>query len=262
MRIPRPRRRLLIAAAVAAGLLVATVAVIRYGVPYWRHLEMRRQLAAFKANPTQENANPLARILIHEQLSDEEAQEIVQAWLDLKVATRQSYRPGAGNPILIALASGNATLLLDPPPGNPEKTPTSSSWRIFFGVMKRRTTLRIPDLVGDKGTLNSAPVLIDPSLTGKVWDPEAILRSDPRGVVAYKPGVYAGLVKFEGLAGIVAAIHPVNESTGTLDKALIFLGLREDPGRLRPKYEITIEVPFEIRVEDGPDEPADEAREP
>ncbi len=48
MGIPRPQRRLLILVAFAVDLLITTAAVVHYGIPYKRHLEVQRLLAAMK----------------------------------------------------------------------------------------------------------------------------------------------------------------------------------------------------------------------
>ena len=221
MGIPRPgRRRLLVLVAVAAGLLIGTVAVIHYAIPYKRHLEVQRQLAAFRADPSQENANPLARKLINDQVSLEETQEIIRSWLDLKALTKKSYRPG--DPVHITLASRNKAVMWFPPPLREDHDAAEALAR--FSLFEYKMTLHIPGLTPEHGLLNSSSVQLGPSLDNKISEVEYLgsgfrhYEISPFLVIPL-PGLYKGVVVFEGKAGTFTAAFPAQRAPGMLERA-------------------------------------------
>ncbi len=268
MGIPSPGRRPLILAAIAAGLLVATAAVILYGIPYKRHLEVQRQLAAFRADPSQDNADLLTNMFLAEKVNQADGQDILRSILDLKAVLRKSYRPNA--PIFITLASGNKTALA--PPGPPDAVDSDASPRSpknVFGFMMYSTTLHVPGLTPAEGHLNSESVHVDPSLSAKIFGeghlnvagtPEV---PQPPAIVISKPGAYPGVLVLEGMAQTVT-VHFYEPGAyyvplpSLMDRALILLGLKDNPDRLPPEYHCVIEVPLEIHVEDGPDQADDD----
>ena len=269
MRNPfRGRRRLLILAAVAAGLAAGTFLAMHYGIPYRRHWAIQRQLAAFKADPTQANAEPLVLALYHHDADPQENAEIIQTLLDLKVEARPSYAPN--EPIYVTLASGNTVHLQarlrpeevraeDPPPGNP------TARLLFMGCSN---TLYVPGLTPSDGHLNSESVQFDPSLSAKLrvdgstgflavpGTPEV---PQPAALAISKPGTYPGCLVFECWARPYANIEATRnvvvipaDSTSLLSSILARLGFKPDPLVPRTDHILTIKVPFEIRIAELP----------
>jgi hypothetical protein len=257
MRIPRPSRRLTVLAAVAFGLLVATAAVILYGLPYKRHLEVQHQLAAFRADPTQANAVPLVRMMATDPVDQKDADEILRTWLDLKVVAKESYRPNA--PIEVALACGSMIEF---------RAPRKTGFNQLF-VIDGNVTLRIAGLTSKEGIVNSQSVLFDPSFRahtteGWSWESSGAWPwswsgepAAPRpAAIMSRPGVYPGVLVFEGEAQACYAADSVSiriVPLGWLDRTLIRVGLKEDTVDIPPPvYRFAIEVPLEVRVEDAP----------
>ncbi len=211
-------------------------------------------MAAFKADPSRENASLLAEKIVAGGVTQEDAQEVLLSWLDLKVVVRKSYIPNTK--IYITLTSGNETALAVRQ--QPAATPTTQAARILFS--KWNTYLGVPGVTTHKeGDMNSVSVRLDPGFLAKAigrdgpqWGPSAIVIS--------KPGVHPGMLLFEGKATALMTGLPSDRGIpmhvpGLLEKALVHLGLEDDPACPPPGYRCRIEVPFEIRVEDGPDVP-------
>jgi hypothetical protein len=274
MRIPRPRRRLLILAAVAAGLLVATVAVMCVGLPYLRHREVRGCLAAFNADPTQENATRLAEIIASGRADKEEITEILRAWLDLKVITEKSYQPNT--PIYVTIVSGNKTrLACGPwPKDEDEPQPTRDSPQVWIDLhycLAFSTHADVPALFGP----NSDSVVLGPDQARKLVDKMDVLSSPqpshaPLSIA--EPGVYQAFVALEATPHIshsfnvesetgvtrYGSFYPLRETDrGILDTILIRLGLKGDYGPMPIRFKV--EVPCEIRIVPPPEPPADKS---
>ena len=133
MRSPfRGRRRLLILAAVAAGLAGATFLAMHYGIPYKRHWAIQHHLAAFRADPSRENLVPLAEVMAAGPVSREDAQEVAQAVLGLKVEARKSYRPAA--PIDVMLVPRNEDLLRRQDPPDNDAAVHFLNWRLTLRI--------------------------------------------------------------------------------------------------------------------------------
>jgi hypothetical protein len=275
MRLPRPRRRLFILAAVAAGLLVGTVAVIHYVIPYRRHLEVRRQLAAFRADPSQENASRLTEIIASGRADKDEATEILRAWLDLKVSVEESYQPNM--PIYVTLTSGNDTQLACGRWSEDEDKPqpTRDSPQVEIDLLNCSLSFSSHAVTPAHYGLNSDSVRLGPGLAGKLrsgvtslTNPQ--LRPGPLSIA--EPGVYPAFVTLAatpyitrsydemGEAGLVS--HGTSGSLreadpGILDAILIRLGLKEDRGPERLRFKV--KMPCEIRIVQAPEPPADKS---
>jgi hypothetical protein len=258
------RRRFIIAAAVAAGLLVATVAVMCVGLPYLRHREVRNCLAAFNANPSQENATRLAEIIASGRADKDEITEILRAWLDLKVITEESYRPNA--PICVTLKSGNQTQLICGPWPNDddEPQPRPDSTRVIINMQNRQALYPQP-MSSRVMPVPSQSVRFSPGLEMKlVFRNDILVGARPISATLSiaDPGVYTPLVTIEGIPEIIRThyekdgtvighIERLREAdTGIMDGMLIRLGLKKD--RAPEMIFIRVEVPCEIHVEEGP----------
>ena len=246
---------------------MATFLAMHYGIPYKRHWEIRRQLAAFKATPTQASAEPLILALYHHDADPQETAEIIQTLLDLKVEVSPSYAPNA--PIYLTLASGNALdLQAALPPDELASTTGAANPKARILFMDCATTLYVPGLTPSQGHLNSESVHFDPSLSAKLrldgatgflavpGTPEV---PQPAALAISKPGTYPGRLVFEYLARPYTDIEATRdvvvfseEPPSLLGSILIRLGLKPDPLQVRTDYILTITVPFDIRIAEPP----------
>jgi len=251
MAMPRPRlRRSAVLVALVVALLAGSVSAIRYGLPFKRHLEVQGQLAAFRADPSQANATRLAREIITGRASKEDAEEIARAWLDPKIVTRRSYRPG--EPIDFTLVSGNETALMTMRPG-PDGDPQSGKPALVCLESEFHTTLHVPGLTPDEGIKDSRSVRFGLNFLAKTFAPsldfgwESPLSGAP--LVISKPGVYRGTLTFAGAATTTFPFF--DPPPDLLDAVLMRLRLKSRPNIFLPGYHFAIQLPVEIRVEEG-----------
>jgi hypothetical protein len=256
MRIPRPGRRLIILAAVAAGIAAAAFVAIAWGLPYKRHLEVQRQLAAYKAEPTPANAAPLVRMMANYQLDQKDADDILRTWLDLEVVTKKSYRPN--EPIKVTLAANNGV----------EFRALRGPGLNILSLLDFSTILRLRGVTSDAGITNSASVAFDQGFMARAiggvswsspWPPwGSSLATGPPGatIVLPRPGGYQGVLTLTGSAQASYAADKVSfrvTPLGWMDRTLIRLGLKEDTVDVHPPvYSFEFDVPFEIHIEDAP----------
>ena len=187
------RRRLLILAAIAAVLVGGAVATL-YGIPYMRHREIQHRLAAFRADPNQENADRLAEEITSRRADQGEALEILRTWLDLKAVVRPSYRPTTL--IDITLTSGNRTVLGISPPTDPLQTILFCNPQMLPRV-REITSSRTGYYDGSGHSMESGTVRLDPSVTAKVLFTWPSVERGSAGVYIHEPGVYTGTVVFQ-----------------------------------------------------------------
>jgi hypothetical protein len=211
MRNPfRGRRRLVILLALAAGLAVGAFAAVNYGVPYWRHWQIQRDITVFKANPTQANAAPLILALyryygpgmeVRGPTEGQDFRDLIETLLDLKVEVKPSYEPNT--PIVISLASGNdINLKAELPEPGPGKYEPAVAKVLFQDC---GTELHVLGITPMNEEINSESVWIESNLATKLRTDGTLgmlniegspLVPRPQALVISKPGIYFGRLYF------------------------------------------------------------------
>jgi hypothetical protein len=261
------RRRLILAAAVV-GFAAAMVLGVIYGIPYKRHWGIQRDIAAFKAHPTQANAEAIVLAIYRNyrpgapsvgKTEASDFREAIEALLDLKAILKPSYAPNT--PIDITLASGNDVVL------EADLPPPSAKARILFRDCS--TELHVGGLTPMNGDINSESVQLDPSLTSKlrvdgttgmVTMDGSPLAPKPPALVISKPGIYPGTLYFIYSAQPYSDIETTRdvpvEDAGFVEGILVRLGLKSPPIQVTVQVWLKIKVDCDIRVAEPAPMPA------
>ena len=274
MGIPRPSRRLV----VAAGILTVAVALTFLGVEYFnsrqRHNKIVDLAAEFKANPSQETADQLCALLMS-GADDKDERLIFSTLIDPVVILEPQYQTNA--PVIVRLASGNSVcpcgkiaarvradlnyistlhgyLLAEETPSN-YNTPYKSG-ACLFEFNEAMVSIRDPSnpLKDEYGEVVSNAVTFDDSLSLKaVHTGVAHFIGVNKTLVLHGAGLYSGYVQFFITADpVYVGSLDSTWDQGYFDYALDRLA--EMMGTTRGPIIHGIRIPFEIRFEAAPDQ--------